>query len=203
MIKVAIVDDHKMLVDGLTSLINESGMAQVTAVAHSAEDCQIAIQGWDFDVLMLDVGLPGKSGLEFCKELKEKFPDIKILTLTTYSEYSIVKQMLDNGASGYLVKNATTEEVLQGIVAVANNQRFLSHEIDLLFKRAEKKAIWLSDRERELLRLVAEGLTNAEIGERIFLSPETIRGYRKNLLVKIGARNTIALVKMAIEEKLI
>lgn len=203
MIKVAIVDDHKILVEGLSNLISESGIAEVAGIAHSAEKCRSLIKNWEFDVLMLDVGLPDISGLDFCVELKNTYPKIKILALTTHSEYSIVKQMLDNGALGYLIKNATAEEVLEGIEAVARGEIFLCHEIDLLMKRTSGKAIWLTQRERELLKLVTEGYTNAEIGEKIFLSPETIRGYRKNLLLKLGAKNTVIMVKMALEQKLI
>lgn len=202
-IKVAIVDDHKMLVEGLSSLIIESGIATIVGVAHSAEECRRNIRFWNADVLMLDVGLPDISGVDFCNELKETFPEIKILALTTHNEYTIVRQMLENGALGYLVKNAMTEEVLEGIEAVAEGRRFLCHEVDLLMKRPSQKSIWLTRRERELLRLVTEGYTNAEIAEKIFLSPETIKGYRKNLLVKLDAKNTAVLVKIALEQKLI
>src|SRR5690606_15874508 len=143
------------------------------------------------------------SGVDYCKELKEQHPEVKILALTTHNEYSIVRQMLDNGASGYLIKNAMPEEVLAGVQAVANGETFLCHEINLLMNRPKETHIWLSLREREMLKLVAEGLTNAEIAERIFLSPETIKSYRKNLLLKLDAKNTAVLVRIAIEKKLI
>lgn len=203
MIKVAIVDDHKILTEGLQGLIEESGLATVVGVAHSAAECRLSLGFWRPDVLLLDVGLPDISGLDFCKEIKEQFPAINVLALTTHNEYAIVRHMLDNGASGYLIKNAMVDEVLQGIKAVASGETFLCHEIDLLMKRSPEKNIWLSPRERELLRLISEGHTNAEIADQIFLSPETIRGYRKNLLVKLGAKNTAVLVKMAVEQKLI
>lgn len=203
MIKVAIVDDHKILTEGLQSLIEDSGAANVVGIAHSAAECQLSLGFWKPDVLLLDVGLPDISGVDFCKEVKAQFPAINVLALTTYNEYSIVRQMLDNGASGYLVKNAMADEVLAGIEAVAAGDTFLSHEIDLLMKKPSSKNIWLSPRERELLRLISEGLTNGEIAEQIFLSPETIKGYRKNLLLKLGAKNTAVLVKMAFEQKLI
>ncbi|MBD1425077.1 response regulator [Sphingobacterium arenae] len=203
MINVAIVDDHKILTEGLQSLIQDSGIAQVVGVAHSATECRLSLGFWKPDILLLDVGLPDTSGLDFCKEIKEQFPKIKVLALTTHNEYAIVRQMLDNGASGYLIKNAMADEVLMGIEVVAAGGTFLCHEIDLLMKRPSEKNIWLSPRERELLRLISEGLTNTEIADQIFLSPETIRGYRKNLLLKLGAKNTAVLVKMAIEQKLI
>lgn len=203
MIKAAIVDDHKILTDGLKSLIEESGIAKVVGVAHSASECRYAIGFWKPDVLLLDVGLPDISGVDFCKELKEHFPDLKVLALTTHNEYSVVRQMLENGASGYLIKNAMTEEVLIGIETVARGETFLCHEIDVLMKRPKEAHLWLSQREREILKLIAEGLTNGEIADRIFLSPETIKSYRKNLLLKLDAKNTAVLVRIAIEQKLI
>lgn len=203
MINVAIVDDHRILTEGLQSLIAESAIAKVVGVAHSAAACRLSLAFWKPDVLLLDVGLPDISGVDFCKEIKEQFPNIRVLALTTHSEYTVVRQMLDNGASGYLIKNAMADEVMAGIEAVAAGETFLCHEIDLLMKRPAEKNVWLSPRERELLLLISEGLTNAEIAEQIFLSPETIRGYRKNLLLKLGAKNTAVLVKMAIEQKLI
>lgn len=203
MIKVAIVDDHKILTEGLQGLINESGLATVVGIAHSAAECRDSLGFWKPEVLLLDVGLPDISGLDFCKELKAQYPDLKVLALTTHNEYSVVRQMLDNGASGYLIKNAMPDEVIAGIEAVAAGEIFLCHEIDILMKRPSEKNIWLSERERELLKLISEGLTNGEIADKIFLSPETIKGYRKNLLLKLGAKNTAVLVKMAFEQKLI
>lgn len=203
MINVAIVDDHKILTDGLKSLIEESGVGRVVGVAHSAAECRNSIGFWKPDVVLLDVGLPDINGVDFCRELKERFPELKVLALTTHNEYSVVRQMLESGASGYLIKNAMTEEVLAGIQAVANGETFLCHEIDVLMKRPKETQLWLSQREREMLKLVAEGLTNVEIAERIFLSPETIKSYRKNLLLKLDAKNTAVLVRIALEQKLI
>src|SRR5690606_14965595 len=117
MIKVVIIDDHKILTEGLQRLINDSGLATVVGVAHSAGECRLSIGFWKPDVLLLDVGLPDSSGIDFCKELKEELPDVAILALTTHDEYSIVRQMLDNGASGYVIKNAMPDEILAGIEA--------------------------------------------------------------------------------------
>jgi len=202
-IKVAIVDDHKILTEGLKSLIEESNTAKVVGVAHSAAELRQSLGFWKPDVLLMDVGLPDVNGVDLCQEVKTDFPEIRVLALTTHNEYTVVRQMLDRGASGYLVKNAMAEEVLAGIQAVAAGETFLSHEIDVLMKRPSANNIWLSDRERELLRLISEGLTNNEIADQIFLSPETIKGYRKNLLLKLGAKNTAVLVKMAMEQKFI
>src|SRR5690606_456547 len=162
MITVAIVDDHKILTEGLQSLIAESTIATVVDVSHSAAECRLSLGFWKPDVLLLDFELTDISGLNFCKEIQEQFPAITALALTTHNEYAVVRQMLDNGASGYLIKNAMADEVMAGIEAVAAGEIFLSHEVDLLMKRPAEKNIWLSPRERELLLLISEGLTNTE-----------------------------------------
>lgn len=203
MIRVHIVDDHKMLVEGLRMLINESGTAKVTAVSHDAAQCYRILTSETPDVLLLDINLPDANGVDLCAELKSKYPDLKILALTSYGEYTVVRRMIENGALGYVLKNAMSEEVIAGIEAVASGELFLCHEVDLLMKKQENTAIWLTLRERELLKLIVEGYTNPEIAEKIFLSPETIKGYRKNLLFKLGVKNTATLVKLAIEEKLV
>lgn len=203
MITVGIVDDHTILVDGLKKLISDSGIAEVVSISGNAAECRSALGFRRPDVLMLDISLPDASGIDLCKEFTGTYPDLKILALSSYGEYAVVRQMLENGAHGYVIKNAMPKEILEGIKTVASGKKFLCHEVDLLLKKKSDRTIWLSDRERELLRLVAEGYTNPEIAERIFLSAETIRGYRKNLLLKLGAKNTAVLVKMAIEQKLI
>jgi DNA-binding NarL/FixJ family response regulator len=203
MIKVNIVDDHKILVEGLRKLINESGKAIVTAVSHDAEGCRRLLKSQSPDVLLLDINLPDGNGIDLCIELKTLYPELKILALTSYGEYTVVRRMIENGALGYVLKNSMSEEMIAGIETVAAGELFLCHEVDLLMKKAQNSDIWLTQRERELLRLIVEGYTNPEIAEKIFLSPETIKGYRKNLLFKLGARNTASLVKLAIEKKLI
>jgi len=203
MITVAITDDHKMLVQGMKKLIEESGKATVTGVAYSAAECRRMLQFEQPDVLLMDINLPDGSGLDLCSELHESYTQLKILALTSYGEYSMVKRMLDHGASGYVLKNAMSEEVIEGILTINNGETFLCHEVDLLMKKEPATQVWLTPREEELLKLIVEGYTNPEIAEKICLSPETIKGYRKNLLFKLGAKNTAALVKMALEQKLV
>jgi DNA-binding NarL/FixJ family response regulator len=111
--------------------------------------------------------------------------------------------MLENGAAGYSLKNVMCEELMEGIVTVASGETFICHELDLQLKKKDNQPLWLTPRERELLKLIVEGYTNPEIAQKLFLSPETIKGYRKNLLFKLGAKNTAVLVKIALEQKLI
>jgi len=199
MIKVHITDDHKILVEGLQILINESENITVTGVSYCLEECRKALLFQAPDLLLLDLNLPDGSGIAFCSEIRKKYPDIKILILTTHNEYSVAKQVMDNGASGYILKNALSEEVITGIETVMNGEVFLCDEIDILMKKQKEEQIWLTAREKEILRMIVDGYTNQEMADKIFLSVETIKTYRKNLILKLGAKNSMILVKMAIE----
>lgn len=203
MINVAIVDDHPLLIDGLKSLISASGIAQVTASATNGKEC-LRMLGFELpDVLLLDIHLPDINGIDLCKEIHTRWPTLQILALTSFSEYTSVRKMIENGAKGYVLKSAMPEEIMQGIESVAHGKTFLCHEIDLFMKKRTDRHIFLTPRETDLLRLIVKGFTNTEIAEKLFLGTETINSYRKNLLFKLNARNTAVLVKIAIEEKLI
>lgn len=203
MISVHIVDDHKILVEGLQKLVDESGFAQVTAVSFSGKECLANLRRERPQVLLLDINLPDTNGVDLCKEIKDHWPGVKVVALTSYSEYAIVRQIMENGASGYVIKNAMPEEILMSIEAVVRGETFLCEQIDMLMTRSTKQHIWLTPREKELLKQIVDGYTNPEIAEKLFLSVETVNSYRKNLLLKLGARNTAVLVKMAYEHRLI
>ena len=203
MISVHIVDDHKILVEGLQKLVDESGFAQVTAVSFSGKECLANLRRERPQVLLLDINLPDTNGVDLCKEIKDHWPGVKVVALTSYSEYAIVRQIMENGASGYVIKNAMPEEILMSIEAVVRGETFLCEQIDMLMTRSTKQHMWLTPREKELLKQIVDGYTNPEIAEKLFLSVETVNSYRKNLLLKLGARNTAVLVKMAYEHRLI
>lgn len=203
MIKVAIIDDHVLFADGLKKIINESGFAQIICIAHNGRDGLKQLKNVLPDVLLLDINLPDTDGITLCEEIKNLCPALPILALTSYNEYTMVRRMMESGASGYILKNAMAEEMLEGIQTVAAGEKFLCHEVDLLMKKQSNNAVWLTPRERQLLKLIVEGYTNHEIAEKIFLGVETVNSYRKNLLFKLDAKNTAVLVRMAIEQKLI
>jgi DNA-binding NarL/FixJ family response regulator len=123
--------------------------------------------------------------------------------LTSYSELSIIMRVLEDGASGYILKNAMTEEIIEGICVVASGEQFLCEEVNVLFKARDAKPVKLSRREQELLRLIAGGYSNNEIADSMCLGYETIKSYRKNLILKLNANNTAQLVKIAMEQKLV
>jgi len=202
MIRVGIVDDHKIVVEGIEEVIRRSGVAEVIAKAYSVKECRETLAAIRPDVLLLDIGLPDGNGMDLCPEIKAQYPEIGILILTSYAEYTVIRHVLDNGASGYILKNADSEEIITGITTVADGGRYICEESNMLLNKIEDR-IMLSRRERQLLQLLVEGLTSAEIADRMCLGYETIRTYRKNLLFKFDVHSTAALVRLAISNKLV
>ena len=203
MINVTIIDDHKILLEGLERLINSSDMARVKNIGYSVADCRRVLESGLPDVLMLDVGLPDGDGCELCTELMQKHPTLKILMLTTYAEIAVITRALDGGASGYVLKNSTSEEIMEGIRVVASGGSFLCDEVEILLRKSAGKRITPTGREKELLKLIVAGLPNDEIADKMCLTTQTVKSYSKNLTFKLEAHNTAQLVRMAIEQKLV
>ena len=202
MIQVAIVDDHRVVIDGIEKIVTESGVAVLMGKAYTVAGCWKMLAAGQPDVLLLDVGLPDGNGVELCPKIKAKYPAVNILMLTSYAEYTIISDVLSNGVLGYMVKNAMPEEIIEGICTVASGKQFLSKDVDLLLKTSEKNRLILTRREQELLRLITDGHSNIEIADKMCLGYETIKSYRKNLFIKLEVHNTVDLTKKAIEQKL-
>jgi len=193
-----------MVVESLGKLINESSIARVTSVYYDIASCRQGLIKTIPDVLLLDIALPDGDGVDFCAELKKDYPGLKIIMLTTYKEFSIAKRALHNGALGYILKNAESEEMLAGIETVYRGEQFLCEEIDILLKtKRHEELVWLSNREKEILNYIADGHTTKAIADLIFRDIETVRTYRRNLLIKLNAKNTAEVVKKGYEMKLI
>lgn len=203
MYRILIVDDHPVLAGGLKTLFSDYRICPDADIAISGKECLRKLQSSQYDIILLDINLPDANGIELCEKLHKEYPEQKILAITSFSEFTCVDKMLKNGASGYILKNAMPEEIIKGIETVMAGEIFLCDEVDMLMKKEKDKHVFLTRRETDLLRLITEGYTNEEIGEKLFLGTETIKSYRKNLLFKLNAKNTAALVKMALEEKLI
>ena len=202
LINVAVVDDHKIVIDGLEKIITESGIACLIGKAYNAAGCWKMLSTIQPDVLLLDIGLPDSSGMDLCPQIKAKYPKIKILILTCYTEYVIISHILNNGASGYILKSAMSEDIIEGIRAVASGRRFLCEEVNTLLKNEYVNRIELTRREHELLQLIIVGNSNLEIADKMCLGYETIKSYRKNLFQKMSVHNTTQLIRTAIELKL-
>lgn len=202
--KVFIVDDHYMVIEGIRSLLqNEKGI-EWTGHASNAASCLAFLQQQQPDVILMDINLPDKSGIDLCKEVREKYPAVFVIGLSTFNQQSFIQKMMENGASGYVLKNATQEELMEAIAAVAAGKTFLSDEAaQSLRKNNEGEIPVLTRREKEVLELIADGLTNNEIAQKLFISVSTVDTHRKNLLAKFDARNIASLIKAAMQMQLL
>jgi DNA-binding NarL/FixJ family response regulator len=202
--KVFIIDDHYMVVEGIRSLLQNEKDIEWMGHASNAASCLAFLQQQLPDIILMDINLPDISGIDLCKEVRLKYPSAFIIGLSTFNQQSFIQKMMDNGASGYVLKNATQEELMEAIATVASGKIFLSDEAALsLRKNNDTEAPILTRREKEVIELIAEGMTNNEIAQKLFISVSTVDTHRKNLLLKLNAKNTAELVKLAFMYKLI
>ena len=202
--KVFIVDDHYMVIEGIRSLLqNEKGI-EWAGHAMNAESCLAFLHQELPDIILMDISMPGMSGIDLCKEVKEKYPSVFIIGLSTFNQQSFIQKMMDSGASGYVLKNATQEELMEGIETVMRGKTYLSDEAtQSLRKDIVSGTPVLTRREKEVLELIADGMTNAETAKQLFISVATVDTHRKNLLAKFGVRNTASLIRAAAQLQLI
>lgn len=206
-IRVFITDDHPVVIEGIHSLLQHEKDMDWVGQAMNAKSCLGFFVNNTADVVLMDINLPDISGVELCSLMKEKYPGIMILGLSTFNQGLYIKKMMENGASGYILKNASKEELINAIHAVHEGNIFFSGEVSQALQDYQKfsqvELPVLSRREKEILILIAEGYTNPEIAEKLFVSHFTVDSHRKNLLAKLNAKNTASLIRFAMEHKLI
>lgn len=206
-VKVFIIDDHPMVVAGLNSLLGGLENIEVVGAVSNAFKAVPFLKKNKVEVVLLDINLPDISGIDLCKKIHKEFPQIKILGISTFSERSYISRMIENGASGYLIKSASAEEIAEAIDTVLKDKMYLSVSMEHI---ARPLSIIPSDnlpaltkREKEILQLISEGMTNNQIAEKLFISPLTVDSHRKNLLTKLNVNNTASLIKLAVQNGLI
>lgn len=196
--KVFIVDDHYMIIEGIRSLLQNEKSIEWLGHAGNAASCMAFLRQQQPDVILMDINLPDKSGIELCKEVVAKYPAVFVIGLSTFNQQSFIQKMIDNGASGYVLKNARQEELMEAINSVMAGKQYLSFEASQSLRKIDSTDYpILTRREREVIELIANGLTNNEIAEKLFISSTTVDTHRKNLLAKFNAKNTAELVKLA------
>lgn len=199
MIKLFIVDDHYMVIEGVHSMMRNEKNIEWMGHAANADSCLHFLKHHQPDVILMDISMPGKSGIELCREVKEQCPGIAIVALSTFNQASYINKMMENGASGYVLKNASKEELMQAVEMAFRGKEFLSFEAATMIRKNEEKEIVLTRREKEVLELIGNGLTNGEIAEKLFVSITTVISHRKNILEKFNVSNTALLIKKAFE----
>lgn len=195
--KLFIVDDHYMVIEGIRSLLQNEKDIEWAGHAMSASSCLSFLKNEQPDVILMDINLPDMSGVDLCKEVKQQYPFINILGLSTFNQQHVIRNMIGNGASGYVLKNATKQELLTAITTVRLGKTFLSFEVVQSLREMTAEVPVISRREKEVLQLIAEGLTNAEIAAKLFISIPTVNTHRRSLIEKFDAPNTAVLIGKA------
>lgn len=203
MIRVFIVDDHPMVVEGIRSMLLQLPEMEVAGHAMNAASCLGYFVKNTADVVLLDINLPDQSGIEVCKALLKRNPEMKIIALTNLDQLTYLQGMKEAGACGYLLKNSAADEIELAIRKVMEGKETWLGRDDVRDSIHDHNRLLLTRRELEVLKLIAEGLTNHEIAEKLFVSDSTVDSHRKNLISKLQVKNTAALVRTAIENKLI
>jgi len=204
-LNLAIVDDHPMILEGLKSLLQQDEKFQIFSFTKGSAILDF-IQENKVDVVLLDIVLNDGSGLDFCKNIKQKLPKTIVIGISNQAERSIIFRFLENGGNGYILKNANPKEITDCIDKAINGDLALSKEVQdiMLSVSSENYELpRLTKREQQILSAIADGHTSIEIGEKLFISVITVETHRRNLLQKFKAKNMIELVKIAAENKLI
>jgi DNA-binding NarL/FixJ family response regulator len=212
-IKVVIVDDHQIVRDGIEALLLSNKQIKITGSVSGYESLMLVISNQKPDVIVLDIALPGKSGIEIAKELKEKHKEIKILMLSANSDENNITESVRAGADGFLPKDTPKEELTEAIRLVHNGEKYFGANLSKVIynsyvhfiKTGKKKdtSPLLSERETEIIELLAEGCSCKEISEKIFISPRTVESHKANILSKLNLKNTAELIVYAIKNGII
>ena len=206
-ITLAIVDDHPIVIEGLIKLLDNKDSLRVAGSFTTGASFLDFMKTGQVDIVLLDVSLPDINGMDLCKVIKMQYPTTRVLVLSNHSERSIIMQVLQNGASGYLLKNASSAELMACIQEALGGQIAFSKEVREIIARPsanELKGVpQLTRREKEILHLISEGVTTAGIAAQLSLSPLTIETHRRNLLQKFDVKNVAALIKIAVQQGLI
>ena len=194
-------------------MLTDQSDIECVAEANNGKEVIQVLQNTAVDIIIMDIDMPELNGIETCKLVKKAHPEIKVLALSMHKEASMIKLMLEQGASGYLLKNAGQDEILDAIRRVNNNQEYYSTDVLQTVMRSltkqneetQKRPFIpsLTRREKQVLQLIVEEFTTAEIAEKLFIGFGTVETHRRNLLMKLDARNTAGLVRMALEYKLL
>lgn len=203
-ISVMIVDDHLMVLEGMKALLSNIDYIEVAGTAGNAFEAMDMLKQKKVNVAILDINLPDVSGIELCKKIKKEYPSIQVLAMSTFKERSYISQMIQSGASGYLVKSASKEEITEAILCADEGKLYLSLDIsNVSLDQVASEIPVLSRREKEVLQLIADGLTNNQIAQQLYISLHTVDTHRKNLLAKFNVNNTAILIKTAVKYQLI
>ncbi len=204
--RIFLTDDHAVLIGGLQKIIEAEQDLEVVGTAGDVQSTVDALTQTKVDLLITDYNLPDDDGLALVRKVKRKYPHIKILVLSMHDEAHLVKEILKEGVDGYLIKKDSHNELINAIYSIKGGKTYLSSDVNsILIKglNGEGEQKLLTDREREILKLISKEFTNKQIAEELFISERTVETHRKNIFRKTGTNNLVGLIKYAYANNLI
>ena len=208
-IKVLLTDDHQIIIDGLKSLLKNSDEIVVAAEANNGREALRILELLSIDVVLMDIDMPVLNGIETLKEIRKQFRNVKVIILSMHNEAGMIKSLMDIGANGYLLKSCSQDELIGAIKKVSTGQNYFSTDVTLALlntsktSTSEQRNELLTDRETEILKLIAAGFSNKEIGDQLFISHRTVDTHRTNLMKKLDVNNIAGLISYAIRNGII
>lgn len=209
MTRICITDDHQLVLEGIKLLLQDQDDLAIVGLCRSSSELLDFIKNTHIDIVLLDINLPDQNGIETCKYITKHYPAVKVIGLSMIGESNLIKLMLKNGALGYLHKNAGKSEIVKAIHDVKSGQVYISKEMkDILIGIADNNVVnntpfpKLSSREVQILKMITNEKTTQEIADTLFISFGTVETHRRNIMIKLGVKNTAGLVRIAIEYNL-
>jgi two-component system response regulator NreC len=213
---ILLVDDHQLVLDGLVSIINELEDFEIVASATNGKEGVQLAETFNPNIILMDIDMPVMNGLEATRQIKAQKKETKVIILTMHNEVSLIKKVMEIGADGYLLKNADREEFYNALCSVSKGKSYFSAEVTERLLNPDKlktsnfvvehdtvQLSKLTEREIDVLKQIAEGYSNKEIGDKLFISHRTVDTHRTNLMKKLGAHNIAGLIKFAIKNGLV
>lgn len=204
--RIFLTDDHAMLLGGLIKILSVESDFEIVGTAGTVKDTLDAFTQKNVDLLITDYNLPDDDGLALVRRVKSKYPNVKIIVLSMHDEAHLIKEILKEGIDGYILKKDSHEELVNAVRAIKNGKVYLSSDVNSMLMQglhSNEDQKLLTDREREILKLIAKEFTNKEMAEELFISERTVETHRKNIFRKTGTNNLVGLIKFAYANNLI
>ena len=207
-LQILIVDDHQILLDGIEAMLHGVGDFKVIGKCSDGNSALNFLNDNPVDIVLTDLYMPKMTGMELTQKVKKKFPNIKILALSVSYDVSIVHDLIDAGISGFIIKTIGRDELIEAIKTIAQGNIYFSREVSneilrSLSNKSEEETYHLTDREIEIVKLIAQEFSNAEIADKLCISERTVETHRKNIYRKTNTKTIVGLIKNAVEHKLI
>ena len=208
--KILIVDDHQMFIDGLKSILRKQEHFHVVAEALNGEAALEILKNQKIDIMISDISMPQMSGIELTNQVKEKYPEIKVIIVSMHNDPSVVSEILMAEAEGYILKNTGKKELIDALTSVSNNRTYYSNDVIAVMMKTIKPVIknpeeikQLSEREIEILKLIVEEYSSDQIAVKLFISRRTVDAHRINILTKTNSKTLVGLIKYAVRNNII